>query len=290
MAPTNSTIKASKNKPMETLVFPESSGSHGMMFLFRDYAYKTPGTFELLKRANIVKKGFNTITLPIPGNLSDNNEMRMSRSDLGLKGDLIATKTRDLSSVTDGKSDIYSFVSGYMDDMPFNGKDVANTLTNGDTKVAKDALYLLRNVSANDIGRNVNIGAGSTPNPRSALSFEGTEFKTHSFQWNLMPRNERESDVLNKIVNLIKRMQLPSYGGDSIERLYLKYPKTVDIFLLGVNEDYFSKYKTGMIRSFTVNPTSNGGLSILKGGKPASIMIDMTIMEMDIHTEEDYTS
>ena len=98
--------------------------------------------------------------------------------------------------------------------------------------------------------------------------------------------NEEERERLKLIVNIIKRNTLPRYGDGS--KLYLKYPSTVDIFLIGVDEDSFAKYKTCMIRSFTVNPTAQNGLTLLRGGRPSSVTIDMNLMESDIHTAEDY--
>lgn len=127
-----------------------------------------------------------------------------------------------------------------------------------------------------------------TLNPKAALTFEGTELKTHSFQWNLYPQNERESEALKTIINTMKRRELPKYGGGSLERTFLYYPNTVDVFLLGVDEDHFMKYKTSMVRSLNISPTAQGGLTLLEGGKPASVTIDMILMEMDIHTSEDY--
>jgi hypothetical protein len=42
-----------------------------------------------------------------------------------------------------------------------------------------------------------------------------------------------------------------------------------------------------MVQQFQNNYTPNG-LAVVTGGKPAMVSMNMTLMEMDIHTSEDY--
>jgi hypothetical protein len=42
-----------------------------------------------------------------------------------------------------------------------------------------------------------------------------------------------------------------------------------------------------MVQGFTVNYTPNG-LALVKGGKPAIVGLNMTLVEADIHTSEDF--
>ena len=42
-----------------------------------------------------------------------------------------------------------------------------------------------------------------------------------------------------------------------------------------------------MVQTFSTNFTPNG-LALLRGGKPASITMNMSLIETDIHTSEDY--
>jgi hypothetical protein len=272
--------------------FPENIGAHGMLLIFRDYAYERAGSRRLLSNSTVSVSAINTVILPIPNNLADNSEIRLSRADMGLSGDLMAAQFNQLGKMQNQGigTDIFAGIQKFVDDNSvISGKDVSNALFGvGGTDIAKDAMYLLRNTNVANVGRNSSVGLGNTPNPRTALTFEGSELKNHSFQWTLMPRNERESTALNTITNFLKRSQLPHYGGSAVDGLYLMYPKTVDIVLVGVEEAHFTRYKTGMIRSMTVNPTAQGGLPLLKGGRPAAVNIEMNIMEMDIHTAEDY--
>ena len=81
---------------------------------------------------------------------------------------------------------------------------------------------------------------------------------------------------------------MPSYGNAvGLNKVLLNYPSTVDIFFLGVDDQYFLYYKTCMVQQFATNYTPNG-LAFVAGGKPAMVTMNMTLMEMDIHTSEDY--
>ena len=60
------------------------------------------------------------------------------------------------------------------------------------------------------------------------------------------------------------------------------------MYLLGVNPDYFVKFKSAMIRSVHVEYGSQGIVSIVKGGKPGNVSLSIDLVELDIHTAEDY--
>ena len=79
--------------------------------------------------------------------------------------------------------------------------------------------------------------------------------------------------------------------GTSISRGLLKYPKMVDILLVGVDSSYFIQFKTGMITQLAVDYTPNG-VAVYKGesgAKPTFINITLSMKEAAIHTRDDYT-
>ena len=280
-----------ENIPVSYNQFPISMGAHGMLMIMREHTYVAPGSHKLLKSSDIRSGAINSILLPIPNNLQDSNELRLSRSDFGIFGSVRAEAANKFvsASASNEAGDYGSAINDLIDNFTPNGSKVAGAIANGGEsriELMKQVSYLARSQLPDMVTRGLDVGTSSTPNPKSALTFEGTELKTHSFQWVLMPKNEEESERLKLIVNIIKRNTLPRYGDGS--KLYLKYPSTVDIFLIGVDEDSFAKYKTCMIRSFTVNPTAQNGLTLLRGGRPSSVTIDMNLMESDIHTAEDY--
>jgi hypothetical protein len=172
---------------------------------------------------------------------------------------------------------------------------------NGDGKVSGqfvDQLNFLarRMASGSKYGAALDVGLGSAINPKQALAFEGVNMREYEFDFELMPRNEEESDSIKRIANLIRYYSLPSYNSLKLENstiaqnVFLEYPATVDMYLLGVDASHYFYFKPCMIQRFTTNLTPTGGQqhAILAGGKPAMVTFSISLAEMDIRTREDY--
>ena len=282
-------------KSPENLIFPINEVTHGILFLFRDYAYQPTGTrgFSQLNSRDVT----DSIFLPLPSNLADNFEIRVQPHQQGGGGELASTLLSELN-VNDMTPDslLGGISGGFAKTIP------ANTLAQlggGD----RDLDSIIKSISADmafairkgvdgilpSQGRNIDLGTGTLINPKSALAFEGVEMKSHSFDWTLSPKSESESVVLRKIIQTLKRKCLPSYAETGVlQKSLFKYPSVVDSFLVGVDPEFYYYFKSSMIRTFNVNYTPNG-VSVLKGGKPAAVQMQMSIIETDIHTAEDYS-
>lgn len=307
------------------LSFPADKSAHSMLMVFRTYRYEAPGERSLLSINQGVlgdlRDGFtppqtegfigptqlerlSAIELPFPSNLRDVDSLRVERFEQGLLesagGQLLAGAANAVmnSNATLGQlpGEVQSL--GAMGARAFEGVNVSSELNAmlqtalgaNLGSVARDAMYLARSYLPSSITRVADTVIGSAVNPRAALAFEGVELKTHSFSWTLAPKNSRESDILKELTLKLKRSSLPSYQTISTTsfKAYLKYPDIVDIYLLGVNAEYFMKFKTCMIRNVAIDYSSPGLVPILKGGKPAVINLNLEFYEMDIHTSNDY--
>ena len=60
-------------------------------------------------------------------------------------------------------------------------------------------------------------------------------------------------------------------GSPTLARAFLKYPSVVDMYLLGIDEGYWMKFKPCMISNVSVDYGGGGLVSIIKGGKPAAV-------------------
>ena len=143
-------------------------------------------------------------------------------------------------------------------------------------------------VLGTNAAKGVEIGLGNIANPRVALSFDGVELKTHSFSWTLAPQSARESEKLRDIIQKIKRCALPTYNNTFGQKTFLNYPNVVDVFFLGTTEGYMYYFKRAMISQFEVNYAGAGTPAFVEGGKPAVVTMTMNMIEIDIHTSEDY--
>jgi hypothetical protein len=281
------------------LSFPDNVGPHGMLLIFKEYDYrKTRGAGFATPEVRIG----STIFLPLPNNIKDSFSVRVQRFDQGISGEAISNIAQ--AAGVSGQGGIVAGIQGVTEFMrqniPFTGGDVVNAASdlisggNGNINNLSASLAFLARRSLDAVGatRSVDAGLGSTLNPKAALSFDGVELKNHTFDWTFAPKNADESERLREIDKTIKRNMLPSYigvgfGEKAIARALFKYPSMVDIAFLGIDQSYFVFFKTAMIQSYDASYTPNG-VSILKGGKPAIVNLQLQVIETDIHTAENY--
>jgi hypothetical protein len=114
----------------------------------------------------------------------------------------------------------------------------------------------------------------------------------------MFPSNENDTNTIKQIVDFLKRKSLPTVqgvtagkdGGEvpGLSRAFLKYPSVVYLNLLGVNEDYFVRFKPCMISNVTVSYGQGGFVTIMNGGVPNSVSLSITFQELSIQTSDDY--
>jgi len=264
-----------------------ADSDYGMLLMFREYQYQRSSErgFSTTDTSNVT----DTIFLPLPGNIADTFQVRVQRFDQGTTGDVVSSLLSEIDVNNLGVAGVSgAILEGAMKNLPgLQG----NTLSEIASNLDKDLAFLIRrgvdSVFPNQ-GRNIDAGTGTYVNPKAALSFEGVEMKTHSFDWSVAPKSPRESDNLRNIIDTIRKNMLPSYVNTSVvQRAMFKYPSMVDIFFVGLDMDYYFYFKTCMVQSFSTNFSPNG-IAVLRGGKPAMAQMQLTVIETDIHTAEDY--
>jgi hypothetical protein len=147
------------------------------------------------------------------------------------------------------------------------------------------------------VEQGIGVATGTAVNPHQALVFNGVVLKQHTFDWTLIPNNESESNQIRNIIKKFKQSSLPSYeginipGSSAFSRALFKYPNMVDVFFVGLDQNYFPLYKTAMIADVSVNYTPQGHVVVNKGStgsRPAMVGLRVTMIEAEIHTSEDY--
>lgn len=306
--PVRDQIEASRAAAPKNLQVPIEDGNYGMLLVFKDYFYRQPGSsagrFVQLSERNVG----DTIFLPLPENIADSFTVRVQRFDQGSgagaqfsdivsnamsSGGLRLSTFQDAAiaaveealpkAATDGEEFKNLLVSA------FNSLISEDSDLSSIDRFSSDAAFLIRKFLPGNVGRNFDAGAGTFLNPKATLSFEGVELKTHNFNWTVAPKSPPESENLREVIRTIKKNILPQYieGGEISQRAMFRYPSMVDIFFIGIDDNYYYKFKTAMVQTFNVNYTPNG-VSVLKGGRPAAVQMQMGLMESDIHTSEDY--
>jgi hypothetical protein len=171
------------------------------------------------------------------------------------------------------------------------------------------AAYLARNFNG-DIGKTLAMDAGMAINPSETLAFEGVDLKSYTFDWDLYPESKADSDRIKEMVRALKRRILPTTSGGGfgesaanlfpegavrtaaesgpLQRMFLSYPDSVYINLVGVDGSHFPQFKPAMCTGMDVDYGAAGSMVIAKGGRPAAVNISLSFSELVIHTAEDY--
>ena len=168
--------------------------------------------------------------------------------------------------------------------------------------------YLARDFLG-DISKTIAMDSAFAINPQETLSFEGVELKTYTFDWELYPSNKADSDRIKELVRKIKSRILPKMSGGDFEeslanllnstdginversavgRLFLSYPDTVIMNLVGVDESHWPLFKPAMCTGIDVDYAGGGDMVIAEGGRPAAVTLSMSFSELVIHTQDDY--
>jgi hypothetical protein len=292
--PVRNDINKRVNSVGRNLSFPSSDATHGMLLIFRDYRY-TPGNDRGFSQTGD-QRITDTIFLPLPTNIVDNYEVRIERFDQGMYGDAVSQAGN--FALGDGTE---LTTQNILSNMGLPATDTVSRILGGAIG-AKLGFLATRSgagaivgalagdsLNSGNVAASLEAGAGLRVNPKATLQFLGMEMKMHNFNWVLAPRSTEESDVIRNIGNTIKKNILPSYAdlGNVLQRAMFKYPSFVDCFFVGLDPEYYYFFKTAMVRSFTIDYAPNG-VSVLRGGKPAAVTMNMSIIESDIHTSEDY--
>lgn len=290
---------------MSHLRFPDKPFPHTMLMVFKKYDFQqyksgfglNESAFDASERGSgIGLRSSDSIELPFPKQLVDTNTMRLNGYERSpITENLTLQLTKDMGT---GEATINQLpqliqaqgasIAGLAQST--SGGDVMDSIKGFKVQdVASAATYLARKLIPGDIGRSINAATGQVVNPRETLAFEGVNLRNHQFNWDLYPTNQRDSERIREIVEKIKQNSLPSVQDlPGIRRAFLKYPSVVDIYLLGVNQEYYMKFKTSMVTNFTVDYGAGGNLAIIKGGKPAGVNIALQLSELEIESAQDY--
>ena len=185
--------------------------------------------------------------------------------------------------------------------------DLSETLKIGMSEAKLLGAYLARNFLG-DISKTIAMDSAFAINPQETLAFEGVSLKQYTFDWDLYPSNKADSERIKELVRKVKSRILPKMEGGAFEsaldsqlkkeginvrsgaigRLFLTYPDTVIMNLVGVDESHWPLFKPAMCTGIDIDYAGGGEMVIAKGGVPAAIKLSMTFSEMVIHTQDDY--
>jgi hypothetical protein len=278
------------------MAFPSNLGSHCTLLRFFDYKYGGVG-------GGTVSSSIADIILPLPKQIQDSFKINIAGDELGIIGNATAQVVSDPGAATSvanqlGKAAVQAasnVASGAMSAMNGDTAKIAEAIGAGTDAATYLSRSLLTKVTP-DIASGIGAGRGNALNPFATLVFKGVDLKVHSLEWLLSPDTEAESENLKKIIKKLQMMVLPTTasplgegisGLSALDRGLLKYPSMVDIYLQGIDNEYYMQFKTAMVSQISVDYTPNG-LAVNKKGRPSAIRLTMTLQEAFIHTADDH--
>ncbi len=279
--------RSASNVASALLRYPSEVTSHAMIFNFKNYSPRPAGGTATVSNGSIA--------LPLPKTIQDVTSPDVMGRELGITGaavvDVAAAMGSDQGLIGAATDAISKLTGG-------GALDPRNVSASGLASFATFAARAgLTSIGGSEIEQGIGVGTGTAVNPHQALVFNGIALKQYTFEWTMIPNNETESEQIRNIVKRFKSVSLPSYGGvegtqsNVLSRALLNYPNMVDVFFVGLDQNYFPLFKTAMISNVTVDYTPQGHVVVNKGptgSRPAMVNLAVTIIESEIHTQEDY--
>jgi hypothetical protein len=118
-----------------------------------------------------------------------------------------------------------------------------------------------------------------------ALMFKGVQFRTFSFDFQMMARSREESVTIQKIINEFKKAMHPSVPKQEPTRWW-NYPDNFDIVLRTPADTMFN-ISTSVLTDMTVE-YGGSGIPVFfdETGAPVQINMNLQFKEMEVLTRE----
>lgn len=275
----------STDRNFGTLKFPSANHEEetgGLGITFTEYKYSRPnidGGYKPIKTGT-------QISLPLPKALSASYNARWENAEMGAFGQYLSSETP--KAIKAGEQ----WAKNMFADPIKTTSETINSLI--DTKrwasigsgfgsaIGTDIL------TSNAIFRNATTSVGVARNPFLAAQFEGVNFRAFPFEYELIPRSKKDSEVIEKIVNAFKYGMHPSYiEFGTLKNALFRYP---NIYRPRFTKDKWL-FDIGMcvITDFSVDYHGHGsGVYTDDNGDkiPMNIRIKFTMQEIEIVTKE----
>jgi hypothetical protein len=281
--------------------FPNDVDTHDQFMHFvisKKYVFKREQIEE--------KEKYATITLPLPTALNTSYAATYSNQGLNLIGNGLAQNAEN--NIEQTKVAFDQIKKGNKDGAINALKNMKIGIKGGTTseKATEMAKYFAQEavtggaalvgsaagglgaafvgVVASGIVKGTQVGLGTARNPYLAATFDGVNFKNHSFQFQLTPKSIRESDSIRAIISLFRNAMLPSKGTVTG---YYDYPNQIDIAFY--KDEYLFDIKTSYLTQFDVNYHGKGAFYHDINGKkaPVEVTISMTFLESIVRLSDD---
>lgn len=223
------------------------------------------------------------IILPIPQNLVDSQSVSYSEQPLGPAiGGIVQSNAENIKN---------AFVSAAQGNFGSALDITKRSLANTDIGTAGVALATqgLAGLAPTEVLAAGSAVAGAAINQFKTVLLSGPEYKIHSFDFFLAPKNQTESENIRLIVRRLRAAMAPSLSASKIFWLFpqvvipLFYPQQND-----PNETKMYAFKPSVIMNISANYAPGGTAAFYKTEYPEAISLRITLKEIEYWLSQDY--
>ena len=228
------------------------------------------------------KEILKTIFLPIPKNISDNNQIDWGESGINALEAFGLKFGQEF--INDGPLEAAKFAFAAGQDAFSDRRissDAQNAFVNAISAQAISALG--GQVKPGDL---ISRATGQVLNPNLELLFKNVTLRSFKFTFEFFPRNRREATEVMHIIQCFKAHSAAKKGGG----IFLEAP---DIFQLSYRKGaaahpFLNKFKPTVLTNISVNYTGSNTYSTFYDGTPVHMLMELSFKELNPIYEENY--
>ena len=170
----------------------------------------------------------------------------------------------------------------------FDGKDFLATAMSAGGNFVESVSKAALEIALPGLGAAVDKGRGFSQNPNAEMVFKSVPFRSFTFPYEFAPKNEKEKDEVQRIMEIFKFHMMPEKKSAG----YLTAPSQFQITYMyrdGANM-YIPKISRCALTDMSIDYSPEGVFTTFKGddkgAAPVLSKMDLTFSEMEIMTKE----
>jgi hypothetical protein len=274
-----------------------SGAKYGITFDFTKYS--APQFKDQISPIPRVVKGKSStaISLPLPAaaGLAETTSVSSRPTQLGLSGLGATLGAETLLGKNDPRElgkEIGGSIKNLFDKL-LDGGEIDGGQGNLITKLVTRAG--ISSIGGTGVEAGLDIATGTSINNFTTLMFDDVQLRNYSFNWTLIPDEQKDAELFEQIRRRFQIYALPTYSRDESQNGYLsrvmfEYPYIVNAhFFNAVNKNAFFKFKPAMITKVEAKPLElSSKVVMMRDGRPGGMLLNVEMTEIAIWTAEDY--
>lgn len=213
-----------------------------------------------------------TIDLYMPPNIQSSDQSDWNSTELGKAGATVEAFKGAFNSESLGQ------------DLKDAWQSVKEVVPRALTNTFAGTLQGITPVNAMDA---VKASRSEMLNPYMEVLFNGVQNRTFSFTFKMIPRNRKEQETIQQIVNEFRFHSAPEYASTS-QNMYMRFPSEFDIEFVhkGQRNPWLFRISTCALTNVGVNHSPEGQYSSFVDGSPSATELTLEFTELEILSKE----